>query len=104
MGNAASEGLGLTGFDSFHFLVGDLERSHQFYTRLLDWPLVARSNDALTERSAQKSHVYAAGNIQVVVSTPQSARGRAATYLRSVYYTQLTMPTKREEKITGGEE
>jgi 4-hydroxyphenylpyruvate dioxygenase len=83
MGNAASEGLGLTGFDSFHFLVGDLERSHQFYTRLLDWPLVARSNDALTERSAQKSHVYAAGNIQVVVSTPQSARGRAATYLRS---------------------
>jgi len=77
-----SAGLGLLGFDSFHFLVSDLDRSHQFYTRLLDWPLVARSGKELTERSAQQSNVYSAGDIRVVVSTPLSDRGRAATYLR----------------------
>ena len=83
MSEHASAGLGLRGFDSFHFLVADIERSHQFYTKLLDWPLVARAGRDLTERSAQKTNVYAAGDIRVVVSTPLSNRGRAATYLRN---------------------
>jgi 4-hydroxyphenylpyruvate dioxygenase len=82
MNDAASRGLGLLGFDSFHFLVADLDRSHEFYTKLLDWPLVARSDKELTERSAQKSNVYGAGEIRVVVSTPLSPRGRADTYLK----------------------
>ncbi len=76
-------GLGLLGFDSFHFLVSDLDRSHQFYTKLLDWPLVARATKALTERSGQQTNVYAAGDIRVVVSTPRIAKGRASTYLRN---------------------
>ena len=83
MGMNESAGLGLLGFDSFHFLVSDLERSHAFYTRLLDWPLVAQAGRELTERSAQASNVYSAGDIRVVVSTPLSDRGRAATYLRN---------------------
>ena len=83
MSEQGSAGLGLLGFDSFHFLVADIERSHQFYTRLLDWPLVAHANADLTERSAQRTNVYAAGDIRVVVSTPVSNRGRAATYLRN---------------------
>jgi 4-hydroxyphenylpyruvate dioxygenase len=83
MEKGGSSGLGLLGFDSFHFLVSDFERSHQFYTKLLDWPLVARSGKALTERSGQQSNVYAANEIRVVVSTPMSDRGRAATYLRN---------------------
>jgi len=78
-----SAGLGLLGFDSFHFLVSDIDRSDQFYTKLLDWPLVARAGKELTERSAQQSNVYSAGDIRVVVSTPLSDRGRAATYLRN---------------------
>src|SRR5215471_4764491 len=83
MGMNESAGLGLLGFDSFHFLVSDLDRSHEFYTKLLDWPLVAKANRELTERSAQGSNVYSAGDIRVVVSTPHSDRGRAATYLRN---------------------
>src|SRR5512142_1717396 len=78
-----SAGLGILGFDSFHFLVADLERSHQFYTKLLDWPLVSQANKDLTERSGQKTQVYAAGDIRVVVSTPLSGKGRASTYLRN---------------------
>jgi 4-hydroxyphenylpyruvate dioxygenase len=81
MSKNASAGLGLLGFDSFHFLVADLERSHQFYTKLLDWPLVARAGDALTNRSSQRSNVYAAGDIRIVVSSPLADRGRASTYL-----------------------
>src|SRR5882724_4630123 len=83
MSEQGSAGLGLVGFDSFHFLVADIDRSHQFYTKLLDWPLVARSGKGLTERSAQQTNVYAAGDIRVVVSTPLSDRGRAAAYLRN---------------------
>jgi 4-hydroxyphenylpyruvate dioxygenase len=83
MGEAPPESLGLLGFDSFHFLVADHDRSHEFYTKLLDWPLVARAGRDLVERSAQRSNVYAAGDIRVVVSTPLSDRGRAATYLRN---------------------
>jgi 4-hydroxyphenylpyruvate dioxygenase len=83
MSEQGSAGLGLLGFDSFHFLVADIERSHQFYTKLLDWPLVARSGEELTNRSVQRTNVYAAGGIRVVVSTPLSNRGRAATYLRN---------------------
>ena len=84
MGTNGSAGLGLLGFDSFHFLVENIDRSNEFYTRLLDWPLVARSGKELTERSGQKSNVYGANNIRVVVSTPASDRsGRASTYLRN---------------------
>ena len=83
MSVSESAGLGLLGFDSFHFLVSDIERSDQFYTKLLDWPLVATAGKELTERSAQRSNVYSAGDIRVVVSTPLSDRGRAATYLRN---------------------
>src|SRR6476659_5880405 len=83
MAGNESSGLGLLGFDSFHFLVSDMQRSHAFYTKLLDWPLVARAGKELTERSAQQSNVYSAGDIRVVVSTPLSDRGRAATYLRN---------------------
>jgi len=83
MSVSESAGLGLLGFDSFHFLVSDIDRSDQFYTKLLDWPLVAKSGKDLTERSAQRSNVYSAGDIRVVVSTPLSDRGRAATYLRN---------------------
>lgn len=76
-------GLGLLGYDSFHFMVSDLERSRQFYTKLLDWPLVGQSGKELTERSGQMSHVYAANDIHVVVSTPLAATGRAGHYLRN---------------------
>ena len=83
MTDRKTSGLGLLGFDSFHFLVSDLDRSHQFYTKLLDWPLVARAGRDLKERSGQESNVYSAGDIRVVVSTPRIPRGRAATYLRN---------------------
>lgn len=83
MNERKTSGLGLLGFDSFHFLVSDLDRSHEFYTKLLDWPLVARAGRELKERSGQESNVYSAGDIRVVVSTPRVPRGRAATYLRN---------------------
>jgi 4-hydroxyphenylpyruvate dioxygenase len=77
----AKESLGLLGYDSFHFAVRDAERSRQFYEEKLDFQRVARSGDALTERSGQRSTVFNAGDVNVVVSEALEPRSKAGRYL-----------------------
>ena len=79
---AASEELGIKGIHNFHFFVEKPERSFDFYTRGFGWNEVAKSSAEMEERSGQQSKVYAAGDIDVLVSTPQSESCRAARYLR----------------------
>ena len=71
---AASEELGIKGIHNFHFFVEKPERSFDFYTRGFGWDEVAKSSDEMEARSGQKSKVYAAGDIDVLVSTPQKRR------------------------------
>ncbi|WP_394823394.1 4-hydroxyphenylpyruvate dioxygenase family protein [Pendulispora albinea] len=77
-----SSGLGLIGFDSFHFVVENLERSRHFYTEVLDFKEVARAGDDLVARSGQQSIVFGAGDARVCVSTPLAQKSKAARYLR----------------------
>jgi 4-hydroxyphenylpyruvate dioxygenase len=79
---AAKEHLGLIGYDSFHFVVENLERSRAFYTQRLDFKEVARASDELVQRGGQQSTVYGAGDVRVVVSTPLSQQSKASRYLR----------------------
>ena len=79
---AASEELGIKGIHNFHFFVEKPERSFDFYTRGFGWNEVAKSSAEMEERSGQQSKVYAAGDIDVLVSTPQNDSCRAARYLR----------------------
>lgn len=79
---AMTNGLGILGYDSFHFVVEDLERSHTFYTERLGFSEVARATDDLVSRSGQQSRVYGAGDVRVVVSTPLGQQSKAARYLR----------------------
>lgn len=74
--------LGILSYDSFHFAVENIERSHAFYTQKLDFAEVARSGAALTQRSGQESRVFAAGDVRVCVSTPLRQECKAARYLR----------------------
>ncbi|HWL89494.1 MAG TPA: VOC family protein [Polyangiaceae bacterium] len=77
-----ASGLGLIGFDSFHFVVENLERSRHFYTEVLDFKEVARAGDELIARSGQQSLVFGGGDARVCVSTPLAQKSKAARYLR----------------------
>jgi 4-hydroxyphenylpyruvate dioxygenase len=74
--------LGILEYDSFHFVVEDLERSRRFYTEKFDFKEVARSGDDLVARSGQQSVVFGAGDVRVCVSTPLAQHSKAARFLR----------------------
>lgn len=79
---AASEELGIIGVDSFHYFVREPDRSHRFYTERFGWQEVARASEPMVVATGQRSHVYQAGTIRVVVSSPERPDCRAARYLR----------------------
>ena len=60
----------------------DLERSRQFYTKGLDFAEVAVSGPELDAHGKQKSALFQAGEIALVVSQPVGEGGRAWRYLR----------------------
>jgi len=76
-----SDSLGLLGYDSYHFVVENLERSRKFYTDVLDFREVAHASNDLTARSGQQSVVFGAGEARVCVSTPLTQASKAARYL-----------------------
>lgn len=78
----SSEHIGITGYDSFHFVVENLERSRAFYTERFDFKEVARAGDELVERSGQQSVVFGAGDVRVCVSTPLRQQSKASRYLK----------------------
>ncbi|HSO36293.1 MAG TPA: VOC family protein [Labilithrix sp.] len=78
----STDHLGITGYDSFHFVVENLERSRKFYTENFDFKEVARAGDELVERSGQQSVVFGAGEVRVCVSTPLRQQSKAARYLQ----------------------
>lgn len=78
----SGEHIGITGYDSFHFVVENLDRSRKFYTEKFDFKEVARAGDDLVERSGQQSVVFGAGQARVVVSTPLRQQSKASRYLK----------------------
>ena len=51
----SADHIGILGYDSFHFVVENLERSRKFYTEKFDFKEVARAGDELT--AAQRAAV-----------------------------------------------
>src|SRR5437660_1420099 len=76
------DSLGIIGYDSFHFIVSDLERSRRFYTQALGFSEVARASSRKLERGGEEAFVFGAGKIRVLVSSPSRPGSRAARYLR----------------------
>src|SRR5262249_54402094 len=77
-----SDSLGIIGYDSFHFIVNDLDRSRRFYTEALGFTEVARATPDKVERGGEIASVFGAGRIRVLVSTPVRREARAARFLR----------------------
>lgn len=76
------DSLGIIGYDSFHFIVSDLERSRRFYTESLGFTEVARSAKTKIEKGGEEASVFGAGKIRVLVSSSVTPQSRAARYLR----------------------
>ncbi len=79
---AKKETIGILGYDSFHFVVENLGRSREFYSRRFGFKEVARGGAELTLRGGQESVVFGAGDVRVCVSTPLSQKSKASRYLR----------------------
>src|SRR5512140_1392855 len=76
------DSLGIVGYDSFHFVVQDLERSRRFYAQALGFTEVARASASKIEKGGEVASVFGAGQIRVLVSTPIRKDSRAARFLR----------------------
>ena len=74
--------MGILGYDSFHFVVENLDRSKKFYESTFDFREVARAGDELVQKSGQQSIVYGAGDVRVCVSTPLTSASKASRYLK----------------------
>jgi 4-hydroxyphenylpyruvate dioxygenase len=73
---------GILGYDSFHFVVADLERSRRFYANALGFTEVARASASKIEKGGEAASVFGAGQIRVLVSSPKRSDSRAARFLR----------------------
>lgn len=73
--------LGITGYESFEFIVGNLERSRDFYVNRMDFREIARSSAEHRLASGEESVLFEAGHIRVQVTAPLNQRSRAAKYL-----------------------
>jgi 4-hydroxyphenylpyruvate dioxygenase len=76
------DSLGILGYDSFHFVVRDLERSRRFYAEALGFTEVARASASKIERGGEIASVFGAGQIRVLVSSPKRKDSRAARFLK----------------------
>lgn len=79
---AKLESLGIKTIESVHWYVHDLERSRRFYAQGLDFAELGVSSSELEKAGKQKSAVFQAGNVVLVVSQPVGEGGRAWRYLR----------------------
>ncbi len=76
------ESLGITGVETVHYYVSDLERSRRFYTERMDFAEIGKSGSELEAKGEQTSAVFRAGDVAVLCSQPQGENGRAANFLR----------------------
>jgi 4-hydroxyphenylpyruvate dioxygenase len=76
------EPLGLVRIEALHYYVHDLERSRRFYTERLDFAEVAASGPELERDGRQRSALFRAGDVAILVSQPLGRGGRAWRFLR----------------------
>jgi 4-hydroxyphenylpyruvate dioxygenase len=76
------ESLRIKRLEALHYYVRDLARSRDFYTGRFDFAEVGASDAVLTEQGKQRSAVFEAGEVRVLVSEPSGEGGRAWRWLK----------------------
>ena len=64
------EPIGIRRLEALHYYVHDLERSRRFYTRMMDFAETAVSSPELDRDFHQRSALFEAGGVRVLVSEP----------------------------------
>ncbi len=83
MGDEGKRGnLGIVGWDSYEYVVSDLNRARQFYTSAMKIPEVARLDEALASERGEDGVLFAAGKARVVCVTSRAAGSRADRWLK----------------------
>ena len=75
------ESIGIRRIDALHYYVRDLERSRRFYTGMMDFAETAVSSPQLERDGRQRSALFEAGEVRILVSAPLGAGGRASRFL-----------------------
>jgi 4-hydroxyphenylpyruvate dioxygenase len=78
----ASTSLGLLGYESYTFIVENLERSRKFYANKFDFREIARASQSWKETHGQEAVIFGAGEVRVLVVAPLTQSSAAARYLR----------------------
>jgi len=76
------ESLRIKRLEALHYYVHDLARSRAFYTERFDFAEVGASDTVLTEQGKQRSAIFEAGEVRVMVSEPVGQGGRAWRWLK----------------------
>lgn len=76
------ESLGLWGWDSFEFIVHDLERSQRFYTESMGLPLQARSTAQHQSESGEETRIFGRAGIKIACIAPTANGSRADRWLK----------------------
>lgn len=76
------QSLGLWGWDTFDFIVHDLDRSRQFYTESFGLPLIGESSEAYTAETGERKLLFGRGGISMACITSDERGSRAERYLR----------------------
>ncbi len=74
-------GVGIVGYDTYEFVVADVERSRRFYTRMMDVPEIARLDEREAARRGENAVIFGAGKAQCVCVTPTERGSAAARWL-----------------------
>jgi 4-hydroxyphenylpyruvate dioxygenase len=79
---ASPKNLGITGYDSAHFYVHDLDRARDFYTKRMDFQVVGRSSPEAERETGVRTEVYAANKIRFAISQSLKKGSRVDHYLQ----------------------
>jgi 4-hydroxyphenylpyruvate dioxygenase len=74
--------LGIRRLEALHYYVHDLDRSRHFYSGAMDFAETAISSPELEQDGRQRSALFEAGEVKVLVSAPLGEGGRAWRFLR----------------------
>lgn len=75
--------LGILGIDHVDFVVHDLARSREFYTKRMDFAVAAQSGTRHEERTGERAVVFDAARARVQCTTPLSKDSAAARFLKA---------------------
>jgi catechol 2,3-dioxygenase-like lactoylglutathione lyase family enzyme len=71
MNERTGSGLGIVGYDSYEFVVNDVERSRRFYTEMMDVPEIARLDERVAAERGEDAVVFAAVKAECICVTPR---------------------------------